>query len=96
MMCSNGGVTPCGPVTDVQVTFQRDILPSSSLLYCVPYSSLKIEANCSSETSVMFHQTQSILSQKIDLFIPTPVRTSTNYATACPQLHVRRLITNKE
>jgi hypothetical protein len=45
------------------------------LVSCVACSlNLKIEATCSSETSVLFHELHVFVSQNIELFITTAVR----------------------
>jgi hypothetical protein len=44
--------------------------------FCLAYSTLKMEATCSSETSVDFQRLLGIISQEIELFITTTVRTT--------------------
>jgi hypothetical protein len=54
-------ITPCSPLMDS----------------CLAYSStLKMEASCSSETSLTFNGLHGIISQEIELSITTAVRTS--------------------
>jgi hypothetical protein len=43
---------------------------------CLPYSTLKMEAMCSSETSVYLQRITGVVTQKVVLFITTSVRTS--------------------
>jgi hypothetical protein len=62
----------------------RDLLATCFTTVCLAYSStLKTEATCSSETSVDFQRTTRVISQKIELFITTAVRTSNPTDEAC-------------
>jgi hypothetical protein len=55
---------------------QADVAACFMLLSCLVYSTLKKEAKCSSETSVDFNGLSGGISQKIQPFITTAVRTS--------------------
>jgi hypothetical protein len=56
--------------------YALSLLPVSRFLLASFISTLKIEATCSSETSVTFNELHSVISQKMELFITTAVRTS--------------------
>jgi hypothetical protein len=63
-----------------QPTFRRNtslLATCFTLVSCLDYSAtLNMEATCSSETSVDFHGLHGVISQKMELFITTAMKTS--------------------
>jgi hypothetical protein len=52
------------------------LLPALTLVCCSDYSTLKMEAICSCETSLTFNGLHGVISQKMVFFITATVRTS--------------------
>jgi hypothetical protein len=73
-------ITQCDKITciiriDGKCNRITRLAPAFKLIYCLVYSTLKMEAIYSTETSIDF-QVHSIISQKKLLFITTALRTS--------------------
>jgi hypothetical protein len=72
------------------------VLPATffMLVSCLAYySTLKIEATCSFEKSVAFNELCGVISQKIELFITTAVRTSNpTFNICCFRMNVQLLL----
>jgi hypothetical protein len=86
-------ISPPSSVSNKPGNIPASLPPAFTLVFFSAYSTLKMEAICSLETSVELHE---VICQNIELFITTAVRTSNSTISLLSSTHTPQFYTKRD